>query len=509
MAAQRYKRMFEVRNYMLRTEIAAWGNTLWNQKIHGFGSRDFIFLSERNKIQAFMDEADLPRIATVGYRNLTNPPFVRADLVETWRVLRRMYREISELKKLDVANVPTRQLGLFAQRYLKTLINVYGRFQTSVNWYTIGVEQELRQYLAGKVSNTVKREDVLRSLVRPVKRFEFEQEEIEWIRIVLEAQKHGAFIKKLKDIGPQRAAAVIKKKYPGLFQKIAVHQQQYEWLTADSNLQPYTVLDCVRNLQTMLHQQPRELKSKLHELESRQRTVIRENKRLLAQYRVSPTYRRLVAMLQEYAYTRFCIRFCWTQGMHFGMRLYHEAARRSKINPELSQFCLTTEIVDCLIHGKQLPAADLRKRKTLYVLWLHNFKLELYTGLKARNLVRYVREHSRVERTGEVHGEIGSPGRTVGRVKVITYDKPLAPQIDEMKKGDILVAGQTRPEIITACRKAGAIVTNEGGICSHAAVVSREFDIPCVIGTKVATDIFKDGDRVEVNANEGIVRRIK
>jgi pyruvate,water dikinase len=91
---------------------------------------------------------------------------------------------------------------------------------------------------------------------------------------------------------------------------------------------------------------------------------------------------------------------------------------------------------------------------------------------------------------------------------VITYDKPLAPQVNAMRKGDILVAGQTRPEIIAACRKAGAIVTNEGGICSHAAVVSREFSIPCIIGTKVATDMFKDGDRVEVDATKGIVKKI-
>ena len=52
----------------------------------------------------------------------------------------------------------------------------------------------------------------------------------------------------------------------------------------------------------------------------------------------------------------------------------------------------------------------------------------------------------------------------------------------------------------------GAIVTNEGGITSHAAIMSREFQIPCIVGTHEATKIFKDGDLVEVDANTGIVR---
>lgn len=74
-----------------------------------------------------------------------------------------------------------------------------------------------------------------------------------------------------------------------------------------------------------------------------------------------------------------------------------------------------------------------------------------------------------------------------------------------MHKGDVLVTGSTGPEMILACKKAGAIVTDEGGVISHAAIVSRELGIPSVIGTKFASEILNDGDFVEVNANTGIV----
>lgn len=63
--------------------------------------------------------------------------------------------------------------------------------------------------------------------------------------------------------------------------------------------------------------------------------------------------------------------------------------------------------------------------------------------------------------------------------------------------------------MVVIMEKAAAIVTDEGGLMSHAAIVSREFGIPCVVGTKYATEVFKDGDLIEVNANNGIVRKVE
>ena len=67
----------------------------------------------------------------------------------------------------------------------------------------------------------------------------------------------------------------------------------------------------------------------------------------------------------------------------------------------------------------------------------------------------------------------------------------------------------TRPEFVQAMKKAVAVVTDEGGITCHAAIVSRELNIPCIIGTKIATQVLNNGDLVEVNANHGIVKILK
>ena len=77
------------------------------------------------------------------------------------------------------------------------------------------------------------------------------------------------------------------------------------------------------------------------------------------------------------------------------------------------------------------------------------------------------------------------------------------------KEDFILVTPMTRPEIVPYLKKCVGIVTNEGGITCHAAIVAREMKIPCVVGTKVATQVLSDGDFIEVDAVQGIVRIIK
>lgn len=92
-----------------------------------------------------------------------------------------------------------------------------------------------------------------------------------------------------------------------------------------------------------------------------------------------------------------------------------------------------------------------------------------------------------------------SPGMGTGTVRILKSPK----EIDKIKTGDILVAPMTSPDYVPAMKKATAIVTNEGGMTSHAAIVSREMGIPCVVGTKDGTKILKDGDIITVNGSTG------
>lgn len=92
-----------------------------------------------------------------------------------------------------------------------------------------------------------------------------------------------------------------------------------------------------------------------------------------------------------------------------------------------------------------------------------------------------------------------------GKVIIITQKTPL----NNIPLDKIIVTQMSNPSMTPVMKKAKAIVTDEGGLLSHAAHVAREFKIPCVIGTGVATKVFKNGDTLQVNANKGIVRKIK
>lgn len=94
-------------------------------------------------------------------------------------------------------------------------------------------------------------------------------------------------------------------------------------------------------------------------------------------------------------------------------------------------------------------------------------------------------------------------------IKIVAIPNKDSKEPDKVKEGDILVTFMTTPVFVPAMEKAAAIVTDEGGILCHAAIVSRELGIPCVIGTKIATKVLKDGDFVEVDANRGIIKIIE
>ena len=111
----------------------------------------------------------------------------------------------------------------------------------------------------------------------------------------------------------------------------------------------------------------------------------------------------------------------------------------------------------------------------------------------------------RVKGVLEIKGIIACKGYAKGIVKIVND----LPDLKKFERGDILVAPYTNPNMVPAMEKAAAIITNIGGLTSHAAIVSRELNKPCIIGTQNATQILSDGDIVEVDANVGIVRILK
>ena len=94
-----------------------------------------------------------------------------------------------------------------------------------------------------------------------------------------------------------------------------------------------------------------------------------------------------------------------------------------------------------------------------------------------------------------------SPGVATGKVKIVQG----IDDISKIQKGDILVTIMTSPDLVPSMSRSAAIITDQGGLTSHAAIVSREMGLPAVVGTKIATKILQDGQIVTVDAHNGII----
>ena len=166
---------------------------------------------------------------------------------------------------------------------------------------------------------------------------------------------------------------------------------------------------------------------------------------------------------------------------------------------------MTVSEVIRLINGEEIRDC-LDRHVYSFVEWDdENQRLIILSGGEAYRKIRGIEKEMP---TQEVIGTPASKGYVRGKVRKIPFSMNPEEYLHKFQKGEILVSTTTGPEMVRIMEKATAIVTDEGGLMSHAAIVSREFGIPCVVGTKYATEIFKDGEEIEVNATNGLVRKI-
>lgn len=185
------------------------------------------------------------------------------------------------------------------------------------------------------------------------------------------------------------------------------------------------------------------------------------------------------------------------------MQLFAEwIAAKHGIEPQLV-LCLVKEEIPALFKsGKFPPVKTLQERFENSALIFYRGKGELFSGSKVNGL-----ESALTAKQSKdcLRGRAAFPGRAEGVARVVL--DPKKPGI--FNKGDVLVTGMTRPEYLPLIVKASAVVTDGGGVLSHAAITSRELKKPCVIGTVNGTKLLKGGEMVEVDADKGEVRILK
>ncbi len=195
------------------------------------------------------------------------------------------------------------------------------------------------------------------------------------------------------------------------------------------------------------------------------------------------------------------------------MRVFFEKLSKiiAKSHPSFSYaeaISLTNEeIISFLALNKKLLVGDIEKRvNSDYVLYSNCKRKKhffFYEAKQIKTLKKVFLEKK--EEVDCLKGAIVSSGLISGQVRLVFSPKDFF----KFKAGEVLVSRYTSPSFMPVIKQAVAIITDEGGITSHAAIVARELNKPCVVGTRIATKVLKDGDLVEVDANKGIIKIIK
>ncbi|MFA6304246.1 MAG: PEP-utilizing enzyme [Patescibacteria group bacterium] len=185
---------------------------------------------------------------------------------------------------------------------------------------------------------------------------------------------------------------------------------------------------------------------------------------------------------------------------------YAEVAKRNNFNPDWIMEISVPEMMAALKEGKPLPNdKEMKMRLKNYAMLVRNSETELITD--PQRIKDLEKEYSvEVEEAEEIQGRMACLGGIIRGHAKICLDKS---EISKVLRGDILVAQFTTPDFVPAMEKAAAIVADQGGLSSHAAIVSRELGVPCVIATKNGTRVIKENDLLEINGQTGLVKIIK
>ena len=200
-------------------------------------------------------------------------------------------------------------------------------------------------------------------------------------------------------------------------------------------------------------------------------------------------------LLQEFMYLRAYRIDSFKKSNLMIKTLIMEIAKRNDISSEDITYFTREDVLKLFTDGT-VPT-DIDKRKEYFKILVDGEK-RYYSSNKP--------EEEEAEKVELLTGKIACGGGVIsGPAKIIKSKSDM----HKFNNGDILISSMTTPDIAPIMSMASAIVTDEGGILCHAAIVSREYGIPCIIGTKLATKIFKDGDLIRVDAKNGTVGKIE
>lgn len=292
------------------------------------------------------------------------------------------------------------------------------------------------------------------------------------------------FAKKIKAHNEEQISEAVLEKYPELRKEIDDHVKEFSWFGTHHWMgEGYTMAKCLEQINEVI-KSPHHITLDKVNNDSEHPAI-----KLMATATYWRTHSAEIMAKVVYESRPIMEKIGALASLSYDELLYVSGPELLSITKDTNAQALKQKIIERKENGYGCVVTD---------------KMEIVTGEVLKSLLgQMLTIH-----TGDVKEFKGSIASKGGLVKGIARVILSPSDFDKLQEGEILIAPETTPDYVPLMKKAAAIITDVGGITSHAAIVSRELRKPCIIGTKVATQAIKDGDLIEVDTEKGIVKII-
>lgn len=289
------------------------------------------------------------------------------------------------------------------------------------------------------------------------------------------------------------------KNYKSLLKK---HQEKYFWL--ENSYYRTKVLPTDFFARRICEMQAKGVKPKdaLRRLQNHLKAAQSHKKKICSKLKNKGLIKKISEGLSECIWWQDQRKKYIFQYLHYLDLFVKETARRANLSPRIFDYAWPAEVT-VSPYPALVRLLKKRSQNPFVVHFGQNTKECLYQDKAKKIYKTFWQEVKSIQNEFKGLVVYAAAKPLVGQVYVIKN----AQDINKFPAGKILVAAMTAPEYITAIRKAKAIITDTGGITCHAAIVSRELKVPCLVGTKIATQVLKNGDKIKIETKKGIVQK--
>ena len=413
----------------------------------------------------------------------------------------RLVNFVLALEKIDLKKLASHELWDLYKEHddIHTELYEWGWLPNAIDMFHSNFTNKLKSYLRKIIDNDEKVNKILVKLTVPKKKSVINLESEDFLKICLKVQND----KSQKDLFKKEIDSIKKKMSPNIRLDILEHYYKYHHLKYlfIGNNGVYSFEDYLRQISDIIKSNV-DVAERIKEDENKIKKEIKEKEILIKNLKIDSKYGEFFDMWGDFMLTKIYRRNAQIKCMYMIGRLLREIASRLGLTLEHVRFMLPDEVKHALL-DEIVNKTVLDKRLKFCVYYAEKEKEDIFIEIGAEKFKQQIKDEDYSKIT-EVNGQCGCAGKAQGKVKIIIRPGDMK----KMNKGDILVSIATDPDIVPAMKKSAAIITEQGGVTSHAAIVARELGVPCLIGTKIATKVFKDNDLVEVDANKGIAKKI-